>query len=75
MDTEMITAIIAEVLDIPAEKIRGEDSFFDDLGADSFEVMQIVMKIEDTFRISISDESLGTLIRVSDAFRIVREVE
>ena len=75
MDTEKIIAIIADVLEMPTEQIRAEDSFFDDLGADSLELTQIIMKVEDTFMISIEEQALASVVTVSDAVRIVKEAK
>lgn len=73
MDTEKIIAIIAQMLQIPAEKIHEEDSFFDDLGADSLDLVEIVIKVEDTFMIEIPDEALRSVVTVADAVRVVKE--
>lgn len=51
MEFEKLQKIIAEVLNIDTDKITMESTFVDDLGADSLDVFQIIMGIEDTFDI------------------------
>ena len=59
MEFEKIQKIIADVLNIEPEKITMESAFVDDLNADSLDVLQIVMGIEDEFDIKIPDEATG----------------
>jgi acyl carrier protein len=54
MEFEKLQKIIAEVLNIDTDKITMESTFVDDLGADSLDVFQIIMGIEDTFDIHIT---------------------
>ena len=58
MEFEKIQKIIADVLNIEPEKITMESAFVDDLNADSLDVLQIVMGIEDEFDIKIPDLQL-----------------
>ena len=53
MELEKIKAIIAEVLNIDADSITEDTTFVDDLGADSLDIFQIIMGIEDAFDIEI----------------------
>lgn len=65
--------IIAEVLDIDKSKITLE-STFEELGADSLDVLQIIMGIEDTFEIKIPDEATEKIVTVSDAVEQIKTV-
>ena len=56
MEFEKLQNIIADVLNIDKSKITPETTFVDDLGADSLDVFQIIMGIEDEFDIQIPDE-------------------
>ena len=53
MEFEKLQGIIAEVLNVDAEEITMETTFVDDLGADSLDVFQIIMGIEEEFDIEI----------------------
>ena len=57
MEFEKLQKIIAEVLNIDTDKITMESTFVDDLGADSLDVFQIIMGIEDTFDIQIPEDA------------------
>ena len=62
MELEKIKAIIAEVLNIDADSITEDTTFVDDLGADSLDIFQIIMGIEDAFDIQIeTEEGLNTV--------------
>ena len=58
MEFEKLQKIIAEVLNIDTDKITMESTFVDDLGADSLDVFQIIMGIEDTFRFRKMPQSI-----------------
>lgn len=67
MELEKLKAIIADVLNIPEDKITPETKFVDDLGADSLDVFQIILAIEEEFDISISDSQAEKIVTVGDA--------
>lgn len=73
MEFEKMQGIIAEVLDIDKSKITLE-STFEELGADSLDVLQIIMGIEDTFDIKIPDEATEKIVTVSDAVEQIKTV-
>jgi len=56
MEFEKLQNIIADVLNIDKEKITPETTFVDDLGADSLDVVELLMTLEDEFGVSVSDE-------------------
>ena len=56
MEFEKLQSIIAEVLNVDADEITPETTFVDDLGADSLDVFQIIMGIEEEFDIEIPQE-------------------
>ena len=62
-----LRGIIADVLNIDAEKITPETTFVDDLGADSLDVFQIIMGIEEEFDIQIPDDAAEKIVTVNDA--------
>ena len=59
MEFEKIKAIIAEVLNVDENEITMETTFTDDLGADSLDVFQIIMGLEEEFDIEIANESFN----------------
>ena len=67
MEFEKLQKIIADVLNIEPEKITPETTFVDDLGADSLDVFQIIMGIEDEFEIQIPDDAAESIVTVNDA--------
>ena len=72
MEFEKIQKIIADVLNIEPEKITMESAFVDDLNADSLDVLQIVMWIEDEFDIKIPDEATEKIVTVADAVNEIK---
>ena len=57
MELEKLKQIIADVLNVDTEEITEETTFVDDLGADSLDIFQIVMGIEEEFDIEIDNET------------------
>ena len=72
MEFEKIQAIIAMVLNIDPSKITPETTFVDDLDADSLDVLQIIMGIEDEFHIQIPDDAADNIITVADAVNQIK---
>lgn len=68
MEFEKIKAIIAEVLNVDENEITMETTFTDDLGADSLDVFQIIMGLEEEFDIEIANEDAEKIVTVGDAF-------
>ena len=66
MILEKVIEILAEELDLDTEEIKAESSLQEDLGADSLDVVEIVMALEDEFDIEIPDEETGSIKRVQD---------
>ena len=73
MEFEKLQEIIAEVLNVDAEEITMETTFVDDLGADSLDVFQIVMGIEEEFDIEIANEDAEKIVSVGDAVEQIKE--
>ncbi len=67
MEFEKLQNIIAEVLNVEADEITMETTFVDDLGADSLDVFQIIMGIEEEFDIEIPNEEAEKIVTVGDA--------
>ena len=71
MEFKKLQKIIAEVLGIGDMEIFQELSFVDDLGADSWELFQILMGVEQEFDISIDEESLKDVDTVGDLLELI----
>ena len=67
MEFEKLREIIAGVLNVDVNEITPETTFKEDLGADSLDVFQIIMELEDTFGISIENEDAEKIVTVGDA--------
>lgn len=67
MEFEKLQKIIAEVLNLSEEEIRPDSTFVDDLGADSLDVFQVIMGIEEEFDIEIDNEEAEKITTVQDA--------
>ena len=72
MEFEKIQQIIAEVLNIDADEITMETTFVDELGADSLDVFQIIMGIEEEFDIEIPNEAAESIVTVADAVEQIK---
>ena len=65
--------IIAEQMQIPKEQITLQTHFVNDLGADSLDVVETVMELEEAFEISIPDEDSTKIQTVGDAVAYIKE--
>ena len=72
MEFEKLQQIIAEVLNIDPEEITMNTTFVDDLGADSLDVFQIIMGIEEEFDIEILTEEAEKIASVGDAVEAIK---
>ena len=72
MDFEKLQGIIAEVLNIEPEDVTMAATFVDDLGADSLDIFQIIMGIEEEFDIEIPNEAAEQIVTVGDAVEQIK---
>lgn len=72
MEFEKLKKVIAEVLNVDPEEITMETTFMDDLGADSLDVFQIVMGIEEEFDIEIPAEMAEQITTVEEAVEMIK---
>lgn len=72
MEFEKLKEAIAEVLNVDPDEVTEETTFTEDLGADSLDVYQIVMKIEEAFGIMIPEEEVRQISTVGEAVDLIR---
>lgn len=71
--TDKMTDIISSQLSVPKEKVVPQASFVDDLGADSLDLVELVMAMEEEFGMEIADEEAEKLNTVQDAIDFVNQ--
>ena len=72
MEFEKLKAIIADVLNLDENDIHMDSTFVDDLGADSLDIFQIIMGIEEEFDIEIDNDDAEKIVTVGDAVEQIR---
>ncbi len=72
MEFDKLRQIIAEVLSVDPEELTEGTTFVEDLCADSLDIYQIVMEIEETFHIEISEEDVEKIRTVGEAAALIR---
>ena len=71
---DKVKNIIADQLDVAADKITMESSFVDDLGADSLDIVELVMAFEEEFSIEIPDDAAEKISTVADVVNYISEI-
>ncbi len=72
MEFEKLKAIIADVLSVDPDEITMDTTFTDDLGADSLDVYQIIMGIEQEFDIEVPAEEAENITTVEEAIEMIK---
>jgi len=72
MEFEKLKKVIAEVLSVDPEEITMETTFTDDLGADSLDLFQIIMGLEEEFDIEIPPEKAENITTVEEAVELIK---
>lgn len=73
MEFEKLKKIISEVLNVDVEEITMDTTFVDDLGADSLDIFQIIMGLEEEFDIEIANEEAEKIVTVGDAVEQIKK--
>ena len=73
MEFGKLRDIIVEVLNVDETEVTMESTFIDDLGADSLDVFQIIMGIEEEFDIEIPNEEAEKIVTVGDAVEQIKK--
>ncbi|HEU6438316.1 MAG TPA: acyl carrier protein [Nitratidesulfovibrio sp.] len=69
---EKISKIIIDQLGVSAEEVKPEASFVEDLGADSLDLTELIMAMEEEFGIEIDDDDAQKILKVQDAIAYIK---
>lgn len=72
MEFDKLKEVIAEVLSVDPNEITEETTFMEDLGADSLDMFQIVIGLEDAFQMELQTEALDQVLTVGDALKLLK---
>lgn len=75
MEFDLLKKIIADVLSVDPDQITMDTTFIDDLGADSLDVYQIIMGVEDELGIEVNEEDAEKISTVGDAVELIRKTK
>jgi len=70
---DRVKELVVEQLGVDADEVTEDASFVDDLGADSLDIVELVMAFEEEFDLEIPDEDAETIKTVGDAARYIKE--
>ena len=70
---DRVKKIVVEHLGVEAEKVTEDASFIDDLGADSLDIVELVMAFEEEFGVETPDDAAEKISTVSDAIKYIDE--
>lgn len=68
---EKVQKIIVDQLGVSADEVKPDASFVDDLGADSLDLTELIMAMEEEFDIEIADEDAQKILKVQDAINYI----
>ncbi|MGN0411542.1 MAG: acyl carrier protein [Lachnospiraceae bacterium] len=74
MEFDKLCKIIAEVLSVDPAEVKEETTFMEDLGADSLDLYQILLKVEEEFEIKISPEAVDEIVTVGQAMDLIKKM-
>lgn len=72
---EKVKAIVVEQLGVSADEVKPEASFVEDLGADSLDLTELIMAMEESFDIEIDDEEAQKILKVKDAIEYIEKLK
>jgi len=70
---EKVRRVIADQLGVKTQEVTDTAKFVDDLGADSLDIVELIMELEDKFLIAIPDDEADKLITVGDAIKYIEK--
>ena len=72
---DRVKKIVVEHLGVEAEKVTEDASFIDDLGADSLDIVELVMAFEEEFGVEIPDDAADSILTVGDAVKFIAKAQ
>ena len=69
---EKVKKIIMDQLSVSADEVKHEASFIEDLGADSLDLTELIMAMEEEFKLEIDDEDAQKILKVQDAISYIQ---
>lgn len=72
---DKVTKIIVDQLGVSPDEVKMEASFVEDLGADSLDLTELIMAMEEEFEIEIADDDAQKIVRVKDAIDYINNVK
>lgn len=73
--TDKIRKIISNQLNISLEKVQPQSRIVEDLGADSLDIVELLMSLEDEFGISVSDEQAQQMLTIQDIENVILKLK
>ena len=73
MEFEKLKEIIAEVLNVDVNEITKDTTFVDDLGADSLDIVELIMALEEEFDLEIPDADAEKVVTVNDVVEYIKD--
>ncbi|HBI47318.1 MAG TPA: acyl carrier protein [Smithella sp.] len=70
---EKVIKLVVEQLDVTKEQCVLEASFIDDLGADSLDIVELLMEMEEAFGVEIADEELEKIVTIKDVIDFLKQ--
>jgi acyl carrier protein len=70
-----VKEVVVEQLSVNADEVKEESKFVEDLGADSLDVVELVMALEEKFDIEIPDEDAEKIATVNDAIKFIENIQ
>ncbi len=70
-----VKEVVVEQLNVNPDEVKEESKFVEDLGADSLDVVELVMALEEKFDIEIPDEAAEKITNVSDAIKYIEDIQ
>ncbi|MBQ1917037.1 MAG: acyl carrier protein [Lachnospiraceae bacterium] len=75
MEFEKLRDIIVDVLSVNPDEVKPDTKFIDDLGADSLDIYQIIMGVEEELDIEVNEEDAEKIVTVQDALDMINDVK
>ncbi len=75
MELEILRKVISEILNVDPREITEESTFLNDLGADSLDVFQMVLRLEDELDISLDPDKVQAVTTVGQAVELIRKTK